>query len=456
MRRCSYVWVLVSLSTGVLGGVMRKPCETNATTIHPHHGSRTAILLQTLSSSSMNKPYESETIVPYPILPPSSSSSLILTFTSIRYAVPSPSAEVHTASLSVSSSANSSTLLPTFIYSPLPHSSTAGLASPSSVFIPDYPAVTPIVVSRTVVYPPSLSSSIVVHTTLPPVSTPGVSSVASRPSTSSVQPAPGSSSVHSLPAQQSSVVTVAPVSTFGVSGSSTTQPTVTVIIPIPLPKSSMVVSTATLPSQTVVIPVPPPAGKTIATTFTTTITVTSIVPGTSTTLTVAVPIPPPASSSYVSLFTTLPSVSASSMIPGLSSSATVAVPITASSFASTASRSISSGAAPSASQLSSSIPSTVSTQTPTQPSSSIYPTYPPYSYNPSAPQPSASPISRPTPEPSSALVAGTTLAPSSAVKPQGTGIPLAPSAAGSSGGFGSRGKERVWWVTFFIPLLVMV
>ncbi|KAH7399120.1 hypothetical protein DE146DRAFT_789085 [Phaeosphaeria sp. MPI-PUGE-AT-0046c] len=49
----------------------------------------------------------------------------------------------------------------------------------------------------------------------------------------------------------------------------------------------------------------------------------------------------------------------------------------------------------------------------------------------------------------------TTSAPSS-VNAQGTSIPPAPSAGGSSGSLSSRGKERVWWVAFLVPLIALV
>ncbi|KAI4626010.1 hypothetical protein J4E80_003145 [Alternaria sp. BMP 0032] len=123
----------------------------------------------------------------------------------------------------------------------------------------------------------------------------------------------------------------------------------------------------------------------------------------------------------------------------------------------------SSSATDSASTILSTVTVTSSTPSPPSNTDTAFPTAPPFSYNPSASRGSASPISRPTPEPSSALVAGSTL--STATTPsststrisQYTGVPPAPPAAtgGASGMLSDRSKERVWWVAFFVPLLLL-
>lgn len=74
-------------------------------------------------------------------------------------------------------------------------------------------------------------------------------------------------------------------------------------------------------------------------------------------------------------------------------------------------------------------------------------TSPPSSYNPS--------MSRSL-EPSSASAEGHTPSTSStSSSPTNTEIPPAPLAAGASGGMGTRGKERVWWVIFFTPFMLL-
>jgi hypothetical protein len=70
-------------------------------------------------------------------------------------------------------------------------------------------------------------------------------------------------------------------------------------------------------------------------------------------------------------------------------------------------------------------------------------------------------------EPSSAVVEGSTLSTTASSTPTagsatrsgngyaGTGIPPAPSAA-EGGAAGGKGRERVWWLSFLIPFLILV
>ncbi|EAT77070.1 hypothetical protein HBI56_200190 [Parastagonospora nodorum] len=61
----------------------------------------------------------------------------------------------------------------------------------------------------------------------------------------------------------------------------------------------------------------------------------------------------------------------------------------------------------------------------------------------------------PTSTPQSTSARSTLGTRSSSATSQSTSIPPAPSAAGASGSLGGQGKERVWWVTFLLPLLVL-
>ncbi|OAK93639.1 hypothetical protein IQ06DRAFT_341029 [Phaeosphaeriaceae sp. SRC1lsM3a] len=60
-----------------------------------------------------------------------------------------------------------------------------------------------------------------------------------------------------------------------------------------------------------------------------------------------------------------------------------------------------------------------------------------------------------TTSPTRSTLSTTTVSATPSVNSQGTSIPPAPSAGGSSGSLSTRGKERVWWVAFLVPLIAM-
>ncbi|KAL6710869.1 hypothetical protein ACN47E_007926 [Coniothyrium glycines] len=318
----------------------------------------------------------------------------------------------HTEILSGQSSTSIqiSTPLPTFIYSPLP-SSTALQYS----FIPtEYPMVPIVGSSGIVVYPPSPSSTSITASTLVPATSSSLvfTSAATSVTTPSiagsdsvkVSPFPASSAAQSVSQLQSSIEIASPIPNVSASLSTSILITVTTIVPVPSVGTSSVISISSATG----------------------------------TLTDALPTPSSSTS------TRSGSIPASWSSPQPSS-----MRYSSSNL----------GASPPSSQTTSII--SITSATKTAPGSSatlsdLFPVAPPFSYNPSASQPASSP------EASSANVAGSsahtsTLATSTSsvsATAQSTSIPLAPSAAGASGGFGSRTKEKVWWLTFFLPLLL--
>ncbi|CAG5155465.1 uncharacterized protein ALTATR162_LOCUS3675 [Alternaria atra] len=440
MKRSSTIIVLSALSMGVLGGVVPGPYYLNSTahagTPRPHvHAPGLPTPPPVLSSSSP----EPSTAIVAPYSTPSWNTSIATASpsSSNTYAVSSSSPEASTVALSVSSSFNLTAQNATSIYySPL--SSSTAVTQPLSIPTSGDPSMVVVVVSETVYATAQQSSSPASNATLPTVSTSDCSTILTASVTqSSFNAVPSSAVVTSIPPSP-------PMAALGnadeLAGSTIDLGLLSSIL---LPDTTIdleVLSSILLPDTT-----PRP----IATVTTTTTVVLSLP---------TLPLPSPSDIESSASKTTTTTIVA---LPTMSSSTPAASPPSTSTSDSVVP---SSSAVDSASTILSTVTVTSSTpssssNTESTPSNTDFPTAPPFSYNPSASRGSASPISRPTPEPSSANVAGSTLSttatPTSTFISQYTGIPPAPSAAGASGLLSKRNKEKVWWVAFFVPFLLM-
>ncbi|CBX93516.1 hypothetical protein IAQ61_009206 [Plenodomus lingam] len=312
-----------------------------------------------------------------------------------------------------------SLLIPTFIYSPLPSASLpAGNYSSPSNSASRTPLVPILGTSGYVVYPPYPTSIPTVYPTT--ISTTlGFSAVSS-----------GAGSLN----------------------------TSTQVVPVPLPKPSASASG----SQAI------PTSINVPTIFSSTVSPTA--PGQESSVssqTGSSHFAAPSSVSKDTTFLHLPtlvtvtfSVTSSSSRTILSSSATSApLPTIVSNLSTPVSSAIATPASRSSSiQTTFSI---VSTSTQDSSTKGLFSTPSPYSDHLSAsrasisptPSSSASAVSSITATGTSASISGLPSSTRSSAGTQGTGIPLAPSAAGASGGM-TRGKEKVWWLSFLVPLLL--
>ncbi|KAF1917113.1 hypothetical protein BDU57DRAFT_256212 [Ampelomyces quisqualis] len=221
-------------------------------------------------------------------------------------------------------------------------------------------------------------------------------------------------------------------------------PSNTPIIPAPVYTSSLG-SAASVPSAVALIQVQsqlyipgviPSSTPGVVPLFTPGVLLPSLTPG----------IVPPVQTS-VATFVQSSQATTSTVVSSVSSSAT--------SRPFTLDISISSAIPPASSTLSSITSAAPSVQSSiTSAASSAAKSYAPTSQtSTSAPESTAS---SPRPSSPAASTIRTSSSRTSSATTQTTSIPPAPSAGGSSSTFGTGSKERVWWVAFFIPLVVLV
>ncbi|RAR04341.1 hypothetical protein DDE82_004545 [Stemphylium lycopersici] len=403
MRRGSSLWVLGALSTRGLGVVVPKPYEVNSTSV-----------------IAISPPYASGSGLPVQLPSPSSPDSHS-TWTSLSTPT-SPNSSFYVVPSSLSKASPASSKLPTLEYPSGSSSGNPPYVSSSSLTASDYASVVVVVVSETEVYQPTPGSFV--------TSTPVLTSDCPSGSVTS-------QAVIALPA--SSTLTIA--SSALQSGKSVKADNISAV-PAALPTGSTI--DLELLSSIFFSNIIQRSIKTRTTTTTTTII-----------LTLPTPLPAPSSTIFSSAITS-PTTVTSLVLPPSSRLTPTASPAPTSTNIPAPSESTSQ-TPPSLSTILSTVTITSSVSSGTF--ATGFPTSPPFSYNPSASRGSATPITRPTPEPSSAEAAGSTLSTfstaSSAGNSQNTGIPPAPSAAGASGGMIGRGKERVWWVAFFVPVMFM-